>query len=263
MQISTKKMRFQLSEVHHEADEFEELVACEVASFEHPQQSIFRFFYPIFGHESPAEKQTAFRSLVELQRQWSRDDPDIVWIKAVDTQNNNKIVGGLLMKVHKKNPTPQKDNYGHQSAFWYPAGSQRKYIDECLRIFTGPHEEFMQRPHVYLFIGFVLPEYRQQGVADMLLADACRRADELGLEAWLESVVAMGVPIYMRHGFIPFRKHAVEPRVERPDDEWKDMEEKMQPLRFWPMWRPPHGKFVPGETKLPWNEFMSGMLSRL
>jgi hypothetical protein len=141
-------MRFQVSEVHHEADEFEELVACEVASFEHPQQSIFRFFYPIFGHETPAEKQTAFRRLVELQRQWSRDDPDIVWIKAVDTENNNKIVGGLLMEVHREDPTAGKKDGGHQSAFWYPAGSQRKYIDECLRIFTAPHEKFMQRPHV-------------------------------------------------------------------------------------------------------------------
>jgi hypothetical protein len=37
----------------------------------------------------------------------------------------------------------------------------------------------------------------------------------------------------------------------------------MQPLRFWPMWRPPRGKFVPGETSPPWNEFMSSMLSRL
>ncbi|GIC94981.1 uncharacterized protein Aud_002313 [Aspergillus udagawae] len=256
-------MRFQLSEVHHDADEFEELVACEVASFEHPQQSIFRFFYPIFGHESAAQKQTAFRNLVELQRQWSRDDPDVVWVKAIDTEKNNKIVGGLLMKVHKKSPPAHKDDDRHKSAFWYSAGSRRKYIDECLRIFTAPHEKFMQRPHVYLYIGFVLPEYRQQGVADRLLADACRRADELEIEAWLESVVAMGVPIYMRHGFIPFRKHTVEPQTEKPDDEWNDMEEKMQPLRFWPMWRPPHGKFVPGETNPPWNEFMSSMLSRL
>ncbi|KAF7182822.1 hypothetical protein CNMCM7691_002483 [Aspergillus felis] len=263
LSILSKTMRFQLSEVHHDTDEFEEVVACEVASFEHPQQSIFRFFYPIFGHESEVEKQTAFRNLVELQRQWSRDDPDVVWIQAIDTQNNNKVVGGLLMKVHKENRPAQKDDDEHQSAFWYPAGSQRKYIDECLRIFTAPHEKYMQRPHVYLYIGFVLPEYRQQGVADMFLADACRRADELGIEAWLESVVAMGVPIYMRHGFIPFRKHAVEPQAERPDDEWKDMEEKMQPLRFWPMWRPPHGKFVPGETNPPWNEFMSSMLSKL
>ncbi|RHZ45561.1 uncharacterized protein CDV56_103630 [Aspergillus thermomutatus] len=248
-------MRFQLLEVDHEGKEFEELVACEVTSFEHPRQSIFRFFYPIFGHESELERQTAFENLVELQRQWSREDPDAVWTKVIDTQNNNKIVGD------EKNPFALNDAE-HQSAFWYPAGSQRKYIDECLRIFTTPHETFMQRPHVYLYIGFILPEYRQQGIADMFLAEACRRADELGIEAWLESVVAMGVPIYMRHGFIPFRKHTVEPKVERPDMEWKNMEEKMQPLRFWPMWRPPNGKFVPGETNPPWNEFMSSMLSR-
>jgi GNAT superfamily N-acetyltransferase len=113
------------------------------------------------------------------------------------------------------------------------------------------------------YIGFVLPDYRQQGIADMLLVEECRRADELGLEAYMEAVTAMGVPIFMRHGFIPFKKVTVEPKTENPNEEWNDMETKMQPLRFWPMWRPAYGKFTPGVTIPPWKDFMSGMFSKL
>jgi GNAT superfamily N-acetyltransferase len=273
-------MRFEIHQVNPESPEFGDLVACEVTSFDKPFQSIFRFFYPIFGAESESEKKTALANLIELQRQWARDDPDSIWLKVIDKEEGDKIVGGLLIKVHKENPF-SRDKGKDESAVWYPPGGQREYIDAALGIFNEPRERFMQRAHlctspqfpyanhmfeltiVDSYIGFVLPEYRQQGIADMLLVEECRRADELGLEAYMEAVTAMGVPIFMRHGFIPFKKVSVEPEHDNPDAEWLDMERKMQPLRFWPMWRPAYGKITPGVTVPPWNEFMSGMLSKL
>ncbi|KAL2856757.1 hypothetical protein BJX68DRAFT_263297 [Aspergillus pseudodeflectus] len=255
-------MRFEIHQVNPESPEFGDLVACEVTSFDKPFQSIFRFFYPIFGAESEQEKKTALANLVELQRQWARDDPDSIWLKVIDKEEGDKIVGGLLIKVHKENPFT-RDKGKDESAVWYPPGGQKEYIDAALKIFNEPRERFMQRAHLYSYIGFVLPEYRQQGIADMLLVEECRRADELGLEAYMEAVTAMGVPIFMRHGFIPFKKVSVEPEHDNPDGEWLDMERKMQPLRFWPMWRPAYGKVTPGVTVPPWNEFMSGMLSKL
>ncbi|KAL4917387.1 hypothetical protein BDW62DRAFT_201819 [Aspergillus aurantiobrunneus] len=255
-------MRFQMHQIDPSTPEFTDIVACEITSFNNPYQSIFRFFYPIFGPESDEEKAPAFESLVQLHRQWAREDPDSIWLKAIDTENNNKIVGGLLLKIHKSNPfAPAKAKA--DSAVWYPPGSKREYIDECLRIFNGPREKFMQRPHLYSYIGFVLPEYRRLGVADLALDEECRRADEHGLEAYMEAVTAMGVPIFMRHGFIPYRKVSVKPEREDPDDEWKEMERRMQPLRFWPMWRPPYGRFIPGETVPPWDGQMIGMFSKL
>lgn len=86
----------------------------------------------------------------------------------------------------------------------------------------------------------------------MLLAEECRRADELGIEAYMESVAAMGVPIYMRHNYIPLAELPVKAIRDSPDNEWKELERKMQPLSFWPMWRPAYGKFVPGVTRAPW-----------
>ncbi|KAL4784893.1 hypothetical protein BJX76DRAFT_356630 [Aspergillus varians] len=262
-------MRFQIQQIDPSFPSFADVVACEVNSFNNPHQPIFRFFYPIFGPESKDEKTLALDNLVQLQRTWAREDPDTIWLKAIDTENNNKVAGGLLIKIPKTNPFISDKRKG-ESATWYPPGSQREYIDECMAIFNAPRERFMQRPHLCTdltsadsYIGFVLPEYRQQGLADLLLEEECRRADELGIEAYMEAVTAMGVPIFMRHGFIPYRKLSVEPKRENPDAEWMEMERKMQPLRFWPMWRPPHGRFVPGKTKTPWDGYLGGMFSRL
>ncbi|RDW79324.1 uncharacterized protein DSM5745_06176 [Aspergillus mulundensis] len=255
-------MRFQIHQVDLSSPEFEALIACEVESFNNPHQSIFRFFYPIFGDESPEEKEQALKSLIELHRQWVRSDPDSIWLKAIDTQNNNKIVGGLLIKIHRTNPFA-KPKTASDSALWYPSGSKRAYIDACLALFNSPRQKFMQRAHLYSYIGFVHPDYRRHGIADLLLEEECRRADALGLEAYMEAVTAMGVPIFMRHGFIPYRKVSVQPARKDADEEWRDMEEKMQPLRFWPMWRPKQGKFVAGVTRMPWEGEMGGMFSKL
>ncbi|KAL4988093.1 hypothetical protein BDW68DRAFT_99297 [Aspergillus falconensis] len=255
--------RFLIQPADPLSPEFAEIVACEIASFNTPYQSIFRFFYPIFGGESSEEKNLALEDLIEQQRQWARDDPDSIWLKAIDTENNNKLVGGLLMKIHMTNPFAGDKLKEKSSAVWYPPGSQREYIDQCLEIFSAPREKFMQRPHVYFYIGFVDPEYRGHHVPNLLFEEECRRADELGLEAYLEATTPLAVQIYMRHGFIPYGKVSVEPKKENADDEWKDMEKKMQPLQFCPMWRPKYGQFVPGKTQLPWDGYTKEMPSKL
>ncbi|KAL2826710.1 hypothetical protein BDW59DRAFT_145071 [Aspergillus cavernicola] len=255
-------MRFQIHHVNPESPSFADVVACEIESFDNPLQSIFRFFYPIFGNESESEKYLALDNLVQLQRQWARDDPDTVWTKVIDTESDNQVAAGLLVKIHKTNPF-DSPKIKDESAVWYPPGGQREYIDECLRIFNAPREKFMARPHIYFYIGFIEASYRQLGLIDMLIGEKCRRADELGLECYLEAVAARGVAIFMRQGFIPFREVAIEPKRENADDEWKEMERKMQPLSFWPMWRPPYGRFVPGETRPPWHRVRDEKGSKL
>jgi hypothetical protein len=67
--------RFKILPVDPESPEFEEVIAGQIDSFNKPYQSLFRLYYPIFGHESEEEKKVAFKNLVELERQWARDDP--------------------------------------------------------------------------------------------------------------------------------------------------------------------------------------------
>ncbi|KAL6229248.1 hypothetical protein BDW75DRAFT_235347 [Aspergillus navahoensis] len=185
---------------------------CEVAGSDNPYQSIFRSLYPVFGEESGE--------------------------------------GGLLIKVHQANPFSGDQNKPMMtnSATWYPPGSRREYINQYLATSNAPREKFMQQPHTDSFISFAHPSYRRHGIADLLLEEQCRRADELGLEACLGAAAAMGVPIFIPMGLFHTR------RV---------MERKMQPLRVWPMWRPKGGKFMPGETRLPRDGGLSTMFSKL
>ncbi|KAL4947458.1 hypothetical protein BDW69DRAFT_199649 [Aspergillus filifer] len=207
--------------------------ACEVASSDNPHQSIFRFLYPALGQESGKVTEMTLKKLNDLHRQWVREYPDSIRLKAVETENDNRISGGLLIKVHQANPFAGDQNKPlmTNSATWYLPGCRREHIDQCLAIFNAPREKFMQRPHIYSFIGF--------------------------------AATAMGVPISMRHGFIPYRKVCVEPEATKADDEWRVMERKMQPLRFWPMRRPKGGKFMPRGTRLPWEGDLSRMFSKL
>ena len=64
-----------------------------------------------------------------------------------DTEDGDKIVGGLLIKIHRANPFT-KDKQKNESAVWYPPGVQREYIEACLSIFNAPREKFMARPHL-------------------------------------------------------------------------------------------------------------------
>ncbi|KAL2786146.1 hypothetical protein BJX66DRAFT_346983 [Aspergillus keveii] len=244
-------MAHAMGKIDPESPEFEEVIAGQIDSFNKPYQSLFRLYYPIFGHESEEEKKVAFKNLVELERQWARDDPDCRWIRAIDTEQNNKLAAGALFKISKENPFGPNKSKKDESAVWYPAGGQREYIDEAARILGAPRERYMQRPHLYCYIGYVVDEYRESGLAHMMLGEECRLADELGLEAYMESVAWSGVALWMRHGFFPAFRVDAKPRKSKPEEEWLQMQKKMEPMKFWPMWRPPYGKWDPG-VRPPW-----------
>jgi hypothetical protein len=138
-------MRFKFEEIDPTSAEFEKLIACKELSFVTPEQSFFRLFCPIFG-PGPQAREDSVKKFTEIHRQWFQNDPDSIWCKVTDTEDG-KIVGGLLWKIHRTNPfaTEKRD---YESATWYPEGSQRDYVTQALKIFSSPHEKFMQKPHV-------------------------------------------------------------------------------------------------------------------
>lgn len=77
-------------------------------------------------------------------------------------------------------------------------------------------------PHAYLpFIG-VVPERRDRGVGDALLAHHLTVVDGLGLPAYLEASSARSRHLYLRHGYA---------------DRGEPIRIPSGP-RMWPMWRP-------------------------
>lgn len=101
---------------------------------------------------------------------------------------------------------------------------------------------------------FTHPDYRRQGVAQKILDWGIKKADELGLEIFLEATPP-SKPLFEKQGFVVIKENITTPETDDPDDakRWKEMEEKVGPLNFWLMWRPVGGNYEEGKTVKPWE----------
>lgn len=103
-----------------------------------------------------------------------------------------------------------------------------------------------------LFNVFVLPEFRRRGIGQQFLDWGMSKADELGLEFFLDATPP-GKPLYEANGFVIVEENVTAPTKDNPDEKWKQMEEKVSPFTFWLMWRPVGGKYEDGKTVKPWE----------
>ena len=108
-------------------------------------------------------------------------------------------------------------------------------------------------PSLVLNIIFTHPDYRRKGAGDLILQWGTKKADEMGLEMWLDATVH-GRPLYLKHGFIVVTENNVHPKTETPNEEWKKLEEELLPITLWAMWRPLGGKYEEGQTIRPWEQ---------
>lgn len=93
---------------------------------------------------------------------------------------------------------------------------------------------------------FTHSENRSRGVGSMCVEWGVRKADELGLETYVESS-AMARRLYESHGFVHVDTVIREFRSLRS----KPSEELMaMPTAI--MWRPVGGKYEKGKTVIPW-----------
>ncbi|KAI5290176.1 hypothetical protein KEM52_000543 [Ascosphaera acerosa] len=97
---------------------------------------------------------------------------------------------------------------------WYPAGSvQREFATQVQRSHNRPRALWTEgQAHAYLNVAFTIPSARRTGVATRLLEWGVRRADELGLECYLEAS-SLGAPVYRKHGFVDGPVVLAEPVV--------------------------------------------------
>lgn len=104
-----------------------------------------------------------------------------------------------------------------------------------------------------LNIIFTHPDFRRRGVGDLFLEWGTKKAEELGVEMWLDATIH-GVPLYKKHGFEVVSENNLNPQTETPDDEWRKIKEELMPMNFWVMWRPVGGKYEDGKTIRPWEQ---------
>ena len=136
-------MPFDLQDVDIPAD-FEELIACEWASYETPHQTFFRLFCPISG-SGPDARAESLREATKRQLDWHRSDPTSYWQKVTD-RDTGKIVAAALWKICETNPFEHADT--HSEAYWFPEGGQRDFVNKALEQFDAPRARMAPRPQL-------------------------------------------------------------------------------------------------------------------
>ena len=87
----------------------------------------------------------------------------------------------------------------------------------------------------------------------MILEWGIKKAEEMGVEMWLDATI-YGVPLYKKHGFVVVHENVIAPKTDKPDDDWKKIEDELSPMTFWQMWRPVGGRYIEGHTVKPWEQ---------
>jgi hypothetical protein len=93
-----------------------------------------------------------------------------------------------------------------------------------------------------LATNYTLAEHRRRGANTLMIEWGTRKADELGLETWLEAT-PLGSMIYARHGFGFLYTVELYPSAElrEDNDKWRHWEEATKDLRLAVMRRPVNG----------------------
>ncbi|KAI1347670.1 hypothetical protein F5Y01DRAFT_294503 [Xylaria sp. FL0043] len=239
-------MPLMLSEVDAAAD-FPVLVRCMLESYNDPVQSFADVYFAPRGDHEERVREAAARFAA-----WHAHDPSSYWQKVVDTETG-EIVGGALWNIHRDNPFAEADD--HIEITWFHDEGLRKYAAEFLRQYSTPRALVGQRPQVYLFNIFTKPTYRRRGVAQQFLSWGMRKADEMGVEMFLDAT-AVGKPLYEANNFVCIKENIVSPDLgtETPVGAWKELESQVGEIPFYLMWRPVKGRYVEGETVLPGSE---------
>lgn len=81
-----------------------------------------------------------------------------------------------------------------------------------------------------------------------------KEADRLKLEAFIEATDD-GNPCYEASGCVYMGTNYWEAAKRNPSNKWRELERYSQmPIHTYLMWRPVGGRFVEGETVVPWEE---------
>ncbi|KAL9129045.1 MAG: hypothetical protein Q9217_002415 [Psora testacea] len=216
-------MPLELREVHDDT-EFNELIQCECESFDNPYSPFYTLLRPNRGC-SPQGRE-GFKEFRDRQLRWHRKDPTSRWFKVVDTDIGDKIVGGACWNIYTENPHPKVVEHPLEADWW---------------------------PEV-LAICFVHPEHRHRGIGSTLVGWGVQKADELGIDAFVEATDD-GKPLYEARGFVYMHTFYLDSARRNPSKKWMELANYVKtPVHCYFLWRPKGGLFVEGETVAPWEE---------
>lgn len=131
----------------------------------------------------------------------------ILFLKCVDT-STGEIIAGARWRFVK----PKED--GAKQRTWEEVDADFRDIPEpfdesdpvmltaLYDLFNKHKREILGiRPYYVLDTLVTLPQHERRGAGSMLVRWGCEKADEAGVEAYLEASL-FGAPMYARHGFV-------------------------------------------------------------
>ncbi|KAF2631382.1 acyl-CoA N-acyltransferase [Macroventuria anomochaeta] len=140
----------------------------------------------------------------------------ILYLKCVDTTTGEIIAGARWRCV-----MPKEEGASERTWEEVDEGFERSepYDESDPKLFHALHDLFSEnkrailgtRSHYVLDTLVTLANHERRGAGSMLVRWGTERADEAGVEAYLEAS-PMGAPMYARHGFEPVKKVALDLR---------------------------------------------------
>ncbi|OTB01477.1 hypothetical protein M426DRAFT_266209 [Hypoxylon sp. CI-4A] len=213
-------------------DEFKSVVHVELEAYNDP----FNGFWEMLKGSSEDE-------LCARQLSWHRGDPSSHWLYVTD-EDTGEVVAAMQWNIHDLNPYATE--HPPLSAYWVPEGPARLVGDQLLLGIGAHRPRYMSKPHLrklsitsFISYCFVHSAHRRRGAASLMLEWGTRKADELGLEAFVEST-EMGRKAYEKHGFRTFHEFDLDVRSEDASEEFEASRQKYGcPMRVWVMRRNP------------------------
>ncbi|KAI9650467.1 hypothetical protein NHQ30_000483 [Ciborinia camelliae] len=237
----------------HEATtraESDAIVDLAWIAWHEPYTPAFQIFHPVFGptiqdHEAAilADKERAWNTHLAYKEGVSH------WVYVVD-EGNGAIIGACQWLIFTETPWPNE--LPKIVATWWPEGEGRDFATEFVRQCYAPRQQWMNRPHIALNQTSVHPEYRGKGVGAILMKWGTDKADELGLEGFIEASDS-GRGLYEKHGFRTLMKLSMSLEKKNASGEWKRLLHEMRSFHFYINWRPVGGVFEEGKPQTPWQ----------
>ncbi|KAI0886765.1 uncharacterized protein GGS22DRAFT_117296 [Annulohypoxylon maeteangense] len=193
-------------------EEFKPLVDVEHEAYSKPLNGVWEIL-----------KGSSRDEFCARQLSWHKSDPTSNWIYVTD-EATGEVIGGTQWNIHKTNPFAVERT--PLTAYWLPEGTMKQIGDQLMLAWESKRPTFASKPHLLIEFCFVHSAHRRQGAAKMMLEWGTKKADELGLEAIVESTESAR-PVYEKSGFYVIDDLYLDAQVENPSEEFQEARQQL------------------------------------
>jgi GNAT superfamily N-acetyltransferase len=217
----------QLSEVQSDGD-FDALIPLLWYSYSSPRIPFLPLLFSA-QEDSPESQVKAVERSKHMFLKMHQADPSSHWLKVIDTETG-EMVGGCRWHFHATDPY----EVAKPAKFVAPFSSddiEKEFVSLVLGQILNPRAKRYCKPHAHLHICFVHPDYRRRGVGALMMSWGVEKADEMKVEAFLEST-PIGRNLYENFGFVVVVTEEAHTAVENSSPRWRQLEEIYMPYTW-------------------------------